>query len=646
MPDTAIVPTVPTSPLDIEAPEPNSVFLNRVINPRNEAITNESWAKRDHPLSRSELKRLRQQIKSLKRQLQTQGYYKLRQAYESITTRLLGNRLELKAAQKQYKEQPSAELKTRCEELTILVRTQHIQARRLHAQIKELLPTARQYRALTERLESHHNAIEQSRLHTALRKEMAKEVQIFAQLLVECWSGLGFKYEVISGKKRKVQKVRFSEAHVTPDQIFYKIETSTKTMTGFRSALPQGVRVLDLIDPERTLPELTNRCQRQVQSKATQNNGAWIIINRIGTRDGLLEYVTLQQVLNKYDRYHHASLPLPIGVGFGRTILWIQVANYPHFLIGGSTGGGKSNIENVLISTLAQKHSPAQVRFLLIDLKEGLEFRTWEQLPHLLTAPITDVQEAAKVLAQLESLRKERAKQFADVWARTLDEYNARVPVDKQMPRIIVIFDEFAAIATHKESEKTIQDFILQLLNKGRATGIHIVLCTQNPSVDIIPGPSKANMSFRLAGPMPTKPASMTILGTGDAAELPDVRGRMIAMVGARIWQIQTPHAREEDIQRALEIANEWPGVDKILLPEPSGVVGFNEAALIELAIEEFAGKLSARSIYETIKDGENISYNGLRGMVKALVAKGEITHGGKPYRFKKDRSGYVLIAI
>jgi DNA segregation ATPase FtsK/SpoIIIE-like protein len=243
----------------------------------------------------------------------------------------------------------------------------------------------------------------------------------------------------------------------------------------------------------------------------------------------------------------------------------------------------------------------------------------------------------------LEALRKERAEKFAGVWARTLDEYNARVSEPKRMPRIIVIFDEFAAIAINKEAANTIQSFILQLLNKGRATGIHIVLCTQNPSVDIVPGPSKANMAFRLAGPMPTKSASMTILGTGDAAELPDIPGRMIAMVGARFWQIQTPHVRPQDIDRTLEISDEWPAVQPIELPAPSGVIGFNEETLIELAIEEFGGGLGARPIYDAIKDSETVSYNGLRNMVKDLVSKGTVTYQDQIYQIKRIRKGYCL---
>jgi DNA segregation ATPase FtsK/SpoIIIE-like protein len=634
---------VPTSPLEIEAPSPNSVFINRVINPRNISITEEAQAKRDKPLSRSFIKKLRKAARKLTSQLQAAGYHEARTTYEDISARFLEYRLELRTLD-EGGEKPSPELETRRREIITQMNALHIQARQLREQIKDLVPVARKHRAMVERLEEHNNAIEQRRLHTMLRKELAKEVSTFEELIIERWSQLGHKHETMNGKKHRVHKVQFSEIHVTPDQIFMKIDASMKTFLGFKSTLPQGVKAMELIHPD-TLTELSISCQRQIQGKHTMNNGAWVIINRLGTRDGLLNYVTLEQVLNKYDHINRQFLPVPAGVGFGRVIHWIHVTRHPHFLIGGSTGGGKSNIENVIICTLIQKHSPSEIRFVLIDLKEGLEFRTFERIPHLLIPPIVDVQEAAKVLGQLETLRKERAEKFASLWARTLDEYNARVPEAKRMPRIIVIFDEFAAIATNKEAAGTINKFIHQLLNKGRATGIHVVICTQNPSVDIVSGPQKANMAFRLAGPMPTKSASMTILGTGDAADLPDIPGRMIAMVGARMWQIQTPHVRPQDIQYALEVADEWPACESIELPEASGVVGFNEETLIDIALSDFNGRLSARRIYEAIKDTETISYNGLRAMVKDLVAKKQIEFGGVTYGFKKNGAGWSLDA-
>lgn len=626
------------NPLDIEAPEPNAVFINRVINPRNVSITEDAIARRDKPLSRKQVKQYRKELKVLERTLNEGAYEGARQEWETLKERWVMYRIELR----ELKESPLGEDEKLLKALEIRQSMNGLaqRGRQIQQGIKELIPVARRYRALSERLDSHYTAIEQRKLHNHLRQELGKEVEDFKYIIIERWSQLGYKFEWMKGNKRHVDKVRFSEIHVTPDQVFLKIDTTLKTFFGFKSTLPQGVKVMDLVSKD-TLTELSTSCQRQVQGKITLNNGAWVIINRLGTTDGLLNYLTLEQVLSKYDHRSHHALPIPVGVGSGRVVSWIHLTQHPHFLIGGSTGGGKSNIENVFICTLIQKHAPSEVRFVLIDLKEGLEFRTYENVPHLLTKPITQVEQAATVVAQLEALRKQRAEQFSRVWARTLEEYNARVKPEKRMPRIIVVFDEFAAIQVSRELEGTIQSFILQLLNKGRAVGIHIVLCTQNPSVDIIPGASKANMAFRIAGAMPTKSASMTILGTGDAAELPEIKGRMVAMVGAKFWQIQTPHARPEDIERAILAAHEWPEAPDILLPEPTEkALGFTVEMLLEIALDDFNGKLSYRPIYEAIKSSENITALELREMIKSVVSRGEISFRGQLFGFKKVRGG------
>jgi hypothetical protein len=322
--EKAIIPAA--SPLEIEAPGPNTVFLNRVVNPRNISITEQAQAKRDQPLTRAAIKQIRQEIKKLESQLKRAGYYQAKADYEDLTARYNELRIELKGLP------GKPEYEGRRQDIRQQMNTLQMRGRELRASIKVSIPLARQQRALVERLDSHRAAIEQAKLHTMLRRELAKEVTIFESLIIERWSQLGYKHEISIGKKHKVHKVKFSEIHITPDQIFLKIDASMKTWMGFKSTLPQGVKAMDLIQPD-TLTELSISCQRQIQGKHTYNNGAWVIINRLGTVDGLLNYVTLEQVLNKYDAANHGFLPVPSGVGFGRVIHWIHITKHPHFLI-------------------------------------------------------------------------------------------------------------------------------------------------------------------------------------------------------------------------------------------------------------------------------------------------------------------------
>src|SRR5690606_22666234 len=200
---------------------------------------------------------------------------------------------------------------------------------------------------------------------------------------------------------------------VMPDAIWLKVLVTQKAMFGFKSALPQGVKAYDLID-EKTLRELSIACQRQVTGKATYNNGVWVCVNRLGTTDGLLNYVQLKQLLNNYPADQHELIPIPLGVGEGREISWIMLANHPHILVAGSTGNGKSNLINGWISTLISKQSPEAIRMVFIDLKEGgAEFADYANVPHALMPTITTVEDACNVFAKLDALRSERMQQIA-----------------------------------------------------------------------------------------------------------------------------------------------------------------------------------------------------------------------------------------
>lgn len=640
----SIVAVEPIQPEQVDEfgatiPLPQEAFKNYVVHPRNIALEERRESAR--PLSAKELKQIGKELKAIFNHLRDVGWFTMSEEYAQLQHRY-----------RFYKEQRDS-AKTQEENLEAVTALSEIiiQARQIKPPLNSMKKQGKRYYELLEMLNDHQLAMERQRLHDSLSKELSKEAHHFQDLIIETYSRLGFKHEYTHKNRKYIHRVAFDRIVVTPDTIHYKLFVSTKTFFGFKNVMPNGVKVQDLIDPY-VLKELSIACQRQVTSQQNYTSGVWIRVNRIGTVDGLLGYVTLEQVLNNYPREDRDFLPIGFGVGEGRMISWVHLAKHPHFLIGGSTGGGKSNAINVIICTLIQKHTPEEVQFCLIDLKEGLEFQHFENIPHLVMPVVKDIEQAANVLNQLEVLRAQRAQLLAGATVKDIDQYNALADLKgfKRMPRIVVIFDEYAAIQIRRDMEASIQASVMQLLNKGRAAGVHMILCTQNPSVDIIPGPSKANMAFRLAGLMPTKSASMTILGVGDAADLPDIKGRMIAMVGAKRWFIQTPHVRTIDLEKSIIKALEYQTVESetpiVELPESKGYIGFTEDDLLALCINNFNGNLGARPIFDGIKDtGVNVTLAQMNEMVKKITDRGEpIEYGGKIYMPRRSGKGYRLI--
>lgn len=621
-------------------PEPLAAFSHRVISPRNIEI--EERRRASKVLPKRQVKRLAKRRDKLDETLKRTGF-----------RRALLELQDQAALYRHYSEaldgEPTAEERARLEAGQMAARAEGL---RLRSEYSSQIEIYREYKAICARLDDHAYALQREREIANLQEQLAKEASYFEQVIVETLARLGYKHEWRDKRgKRQVDKVRIARRDITGDQIWYKIETTRKTMgRGFKSVLPQGVRARDLVSDE-TCFELSTACQRQVTSVAN-NNGAWLILNRLNTIDGIKTYVTYEQLMRSYRASDRQYLPIPMGVGLRDEISWLHLAQYPHILIAGTTGGGKSNMINVIVATLISQHTPAEVQFTLIDLKEGLEFQHYEKIPHLMRPPVLTVEDAATVMLQLEQLRAQRGKLLAEARVKHLDEYNEVMERRGQpkMPRVIVIFDEFAAIDQPfaQDLKKSILASAIQLTNKARAAGIHLILCTQRPSVDVVPGHIKDNMAFRIAGVMPTQAASTTILGVGDAANLPLIKGRMVAMAGSLKWQLQTPYITKADIDTAVRKATkikaemaEGEG-EKVLLPEAKGSIGFGPDDLLHLVMDDYQGQMNLSELWQQLKDTGLVSHGELHKLGKALKAEREFEYEGQRYRWVRLPGGKV----
>ncbi len=239
------------------------------------------------------------------------------------------------------------------------------------------------------------------------------------------------------------------------------------------------------------------------------------------------------------------KLPIALGKSISGEPITGDLSSMPHLLIAGTTGSGKSVCINTIILSLLYKHTPDKCRFILIDPKM-LELSTYEGIPHLLCPVITEAKKAASVLGWVVKEMESRYRLMTKVGVRNIDGYNEKNKIS--MPYIVVIVDEMSDLML--VAGKEIENYIQKLSQMARAAGIHIIMATQRPSVDVITGTIKANFPTRISFQVTSKIDSRTILGEQGAEQLLG-KGDMLFMSSAnRIVRIHAPYVSENEIEK------------------------------------------------------------------------------------------------
>ena len=258
------------------------------------------------------------------------------------------------------------------------------------------------------------------------------------------------------------------------------------------------------------------------------------------------ENVYLSEVI-KDAQFKKREIKLPIALGksiSGNPVIG-DLSTMPHLLIAGTTGSGKSVCINTIILSLIYRHTPDRCKFILIDPKM-LELSTYEGIPNLLCPVITEAKKAASVLGWVVKEMENRYKLMTKVGVRNIDGYNSKHKTF--MPYIVVIVDEMSDLML--VSGKEIENYIQKLSQMARAAGIHIIMATQRPSVDVITGTIKANFPTRISFQVSSKIDSRTILGEQGAEQLLG-KGDMLYMSSAnKITRIHAPFVTEEEIEK------------------------------------------------------------------------------------------------
>ncbi len=325
------------------------------------------------------------------------------------------------------------------------------------------------------------------------------------------------------------------------------------------------------------------------------------------------ENVFLSEIIRHSD-FNKKEIKLPIALGKNISGIPIigDLSSMPHLLIAGTTGSGKSVCINTIILSLLYRHSPEKCKFILIDPKM-LELSTYEGIPHLLCPVITEAKKAASVLGWVVKEMESRYRLMTKEGVRNIDGYNSKHKLP--MPYIVVVVDEMSDLML--VAGKEIENYIQKLSQMARAAGIHIIMATQRPSVDVITGTIKANFPTRISFQVTSKIDSRTILGEQGAEQLLG-KGDMLYMSSAnRIIRIHAPFVSEAEIEKInnfLRSQEEPDYVDEILnfadekeINESSKQHG-DKDELYETAVEiiKSEGKASTSFLQRKLQIGYN----------------------------------------
>ena len=346
------------------------------------------------------------------------------------------------------------------------------------------------------------------------------------------------------------------------------------------------------------------------------------------------ESVYLKEIVSS-ERFHKKEIKLPISLGKSISGLPIvgDLTAMPHLLIAGTTGSGKSVCINTIIVSLLYKLTPDLCKFILIDPKM-LELSAYEGIPHLLSPVITDSKKAALALGWTVREMNNRYKLMSKEGVRNIDGYNTKHKL--KMPYIVVVVDEMSDLML--VAGKEIENYIQKLSQMARAAGIHIIMATQRPSVDVITGTIKANFPTRISFRVSSKIDSRTILGEQGSEQLLGNGDMLFTSSANRIIRIHGPYVSEKEIEKITNVLraqgkpdyideitlnNKTDNIDSVLDNEADEL--YNQA----LDIIKSEGKASTSFLQRKLQ----IGYNRAARIIDMMEEKGIVTkanHVGK----------------
>ena len=354
-----------------------------------------------------------------------------------------------------------------------------------------------------------------------------------------------------------------------------------------------------------------------------------------------------------YDDLPSSASPLAVWLGkdISGNAVWADLARMPHILIAGTTGSGKSGCINTILTSILLRSTPDDVRMILIDPKR-IELNYYESIPHLLTPVVSSPKEASAVLTNVVAEMERRYERLSIVRARNLPEANRafRARGEDTLPYLLVVIDELADLMMI--SPQAVEDAIIRLAQKSRAVGIHLVLATQRPSVDVITGMIKANVPSRIAFAVSSQTDSRVILDGAGAESLLGQGDMLFKPLGtSRLQRVQGAYVSEDEVTLVVEQCRHQreQELDETLLELPEAAVDDgdehdgefdpDEDPLLDKAIEIVVQTQTAS--VSLLQRRLRVGYTRAGRLIDMLERRGIISgyEGSKPRRVLVDEA-------
>lgn len=362
------------------------------------------------------------------------------------------------------------------------------------------------------------------------------------------------------------------------------------------------------------------------------------------------QFVTLRKMLaSEAMKKHDSKLATALGINVSGQPVVMDIARMPHLLIAGATGSGKSVSVNALICSILFRASPAEVKFILVDPKR-VELTAYNDIPHLLVPVIIEPKKVVSALIWATREMEKRYKQLAEVGVKNIDDYN-ELAGHSAMPSIVIVIDELADIMLYSPAE--VEENITRIAQMARAVGIHLVLATQRPSVDVLTGLIKANIPARIAFNVSSMTDSRVILDSQGAEKLLG-RGDMLFVLPdqAKPSRIQGTFVSDREIKKLIEFIKDQgqrPDYEEDITTKyktastPTAVVGPDGEERDELFddVAQFVLQ-SDKGSSSSIQRHFSVGYNRAARILDQLEAAGMVgpQEGSKP---REVRTSVIL---
>ena len=373
-------------------------------------------------------------------------------------------------------------------------------------------------------------------------------------------------YGLVPGWVRRYKQVKQQDEHGRPvlDEDGKQVVTREETKT--------RVKVDNILSREKDLALALKTPSIRIETPAMGKSLVGIEVPNPNP-----SLVTLRSVMESPEftkLRSKAHLPVALGKGSGGETAVIDLAKMPHLLIAGATGSGKSVCINAIISCLIMERSPAEMRLLLIDPKR-VEMTPYNGIPHLLTPVVVETDQVVGLLKGMINEMLDRYRRMEEAGVRNIEAYNRKA--EEKMPLLVVAVDELADLMMSAAFD--VEQSLCRLAQLGRATGIHLIIATQRPSVDVVTGLIKANFPSRISFGVTSQVDSRTILDTAGADKLLG-RGDMLylPLEASRPARVQGVFISDHEIEGLVKFwqTAQWASLPPIHLRAASAVNGGN----------------------------------------------------------------------